>query len=371
MQTRRCEGTGVLNSKQRVQAALKREPVDRVPIFMWFHPETCDRLAEELEIPPGRVAEAMGDDIRQAWVHNNHAMEGVQHARDGEGHTDAWGIRWVKEGPFNQIEHSPLAGADEATLRAYEYPYDRIDELMANMDPVVAQAQEYFIGADVSPCLFEMVNRLRGMEGTLMDLAGDPAVSEHMLEAAGAFALRVSRESCERFPLDWLWTGDDVGGQQGMMMSPACWRELIKPKLSAIFEVGTSHGLWVAYHSCGAVRPIIPDLIEIGLNVLNPIQCNCPGMDPLELKREFGRELAFMGGVDTQGVLLNGSADEVRRATGRLLEGMTADGGGYILAASHTVPPETPLANIFAMYEVAGLSPAAIHDRAADIRRGI
>jgi uroporphyrinogen decarboxylase len=91
-------------------------------------------------------------------------------------------------------------------------------------------------------------------------------------------------------------------------------------------------------------------------------------MDPLELKREFGQALSFMGGVDTQGLLPNGSVSDVRRATARLLEGMTADGGGYILAASHTISPETPDENIFAMYEVAGITREEIYDRAAEIR---
>jgi uroporphyrinogen decarboxylase len=102
--------------------------------------------------------------------------------------------------------------------------------------------------------------------------------------------------------------------------------------------------------------------------VLNPVQCNCPGMDPLELKREFGRHLTFMGGVDTQGLLPYGTADDVTRATSRLLQGMTEDGGGYILAASHTIPPETPDGNIFAMYAEAGVSRQEIFDRAAAIR---
>jgi len=134
--------------------------------------------------------------------------------------------------------------------------------------------------------------------------------------------------------------------------------------------VGKAHGLPVAYHSCGAVRPIIPGLIEIGVDVLNPVQCKCPGMDPIDLKREFGSDLAFMGGVDTQELLPQGTAAEVRNATARLIEGMTSDGGGYILAASHTVPPDTPVDNIFAMYEAAGVSRQEIFDHAAQIRKG-
>ena len=357
-----------MTPKERVHAALQRQPVDRVPIFMWLHPDTALCLADLLEIPAARLSEAMGDDVRQTWVSNNHAMEGVVHEREGDSHVDDWGVEWVKVGPFNQIRRSPLQDASPEQIRDYRFPRDRIDTLLRNMEPVVALADRYFVGCDVSPCLFEMVCRLRGMEHAALDLAADPAQIRSLLERAADFCLTVSHAACQRFPLDWFWTGDDVGGQQAMIMSPQRWRELIRPHLERIFAVGKDHHLWVAYHSCGAIRPIIPDLIEIGLDVLNPVQCNCPGMNPIQLKREFGAQLSFMGGVDTQDLLPNGTADEVRRQTERLLEAMTADGGGYILAASHAVPPETPVENIFSMYAAAGVSREEIADRAAAIR---
>lgn len=359
-----------MNSKQRVRAALRREPVDRVPIFMWFHPDTAAALAALLEVPVSRVADAMGNDVSQTWVSNNYAMEGITHERDGEGHSDYWGVRWVKEGPFNQIVGFPLANATRDEALAYRFPYEQTDALMEQMAPVVARSADTYIGCDVSPCVFEMTWRLRGLEATVMEIAGDPDLARELFRRSADYCVHLSQVACERFPLDWLWTGDDVASQLSLVMSPRTWRDMIKPELARIFAVGIAHGLPIAYHSCGAVRPIIPDLIEIGLDVLNPIQCNCPGMDPLELKRDFGRDLAFMGGVDTQGVLPNGSAAEVRRATERLIDGMTADGGGYILAASHTIPPETPMENVFAMYEVAGLTRSAILDRAAAIRAG-
>jgi uroporphyrinogen decarboxylase len=106
----------------------------------------------------------------------------------------------------------------------------------------------------------------------------------------------------------------------------------------------------------------------MGLDVLNPVQGTCPGMNPAELKREFGKDLTFMGGIDTQNFLPNGTTDEVLKETIRFLETMTADGGGYILAASHTIPPETPVDNIFALYEAAGLSCEEIFDNASKIR---
>ena len=199
-------------------------------------------------------------------------------------------------------------------------------------------------------------------------MAAEPELTGEMFGRCADFAVQLSEAACRRFPLDWLWTGDDVASQRSLLMSPERWRAMIKPHLARVFAVGKAHGLWVAYHCCGALRPIIGDLVEMGLDVLNPIQCNCPGMDPIELKREFGARLSFMGGVDTQELLPHGTAAEVRRATRRLIDGMTSDGGGYILAASHTIPPETPMENIFAMYAEAGLEREAIFDRAAAAR---
>jgi uroporphyrinogen decarboxylase len=360
-----------MTSKERVYRALQRQPVDRVPIFMWYHPQTRQRLARLLEIPAPYVSAAMGDDIRQAWVSNNHPMEGIVHEHDGESHVDDWGIEWTRIDGFNQISRYPLAHADEGQLRQHRFPFDRIGPLADLMQPVMQYAADYFVGCDVSPCVFEMWWRLRGMEQTLMEMALCPRLTQEMMRRSTEFSIALSEAACRRFDLDWLWLGDDAGGQRSLLMSPRTWREMVKPLLQQNVAVGRRHSLWVAFHSCGAIRPIIGDLIEIGVDVLNPIQCKCPGMDALELKQEFGRDLAFMGGVDTQGVLPHGAVDEVRRATARLIEGMTADGGGYILAASHTVPPETPDENIFAMYQEAGITRQEIFDKAAALRRSL
>ena len=357
-----------MNSRERVAGALAKHPVDRVPVFMWFHPSTAEKLAGLLEIPVAFLGEAMGNDIQQTWVNNNYAMEGIVHETDGESHTDWWGITWTKQYGFNQIARSPLAGAAREAVLGYTLPCDRQDALLALMEPVARGRGATYLGCDVSPCAFELYWRLRGMEDAMLDIAGDPELAGEMFGRCADFAIALAEQACTRFPLDWLWTGDDVAGQQRMMLSPRAWRALIKPHLARVFAVGKAHGLPVAFHCCGALRPIIPDLIEIGMDVLNPVQSNCPGMDPLELKQEFGSRTAFMGGVDTQDLLPNGSALQVRRATERLLAGMTADGGGYILAASHTISPETPDENIFAMYEAASISRQEILDRAAGIR---
>lgn len=358
-----------MRSKDRVHLALNKKPIDRVPIFMWYHPQTTKRLAKLLDIPAKYVPVAMGDDIRQAWVSNNYAMEGIVHEHDGESHVDDWGIEWTRTDGFNQISKYPLARAGERQLLGYEYPFDRIEPLVDLMKPVMEFKDHYFVGCDVSPCVFEMYWRLRGMEKTLLEMTLNRDLTLEMFRRAAEFSVALSETACERFELDWLWLGDDAAGQQSMLMSPETWRRMIKPLLKQNADVGKRYGLYVAFHSCGAIRPIIGDLIEIGVDIINPIQCNCPGMNPLDLKKEFGNDLAFMGGVDTQGVLPNGTAADVRRATAELLGGMTADGGGYILAASHTVPPETPDDNIFAMYDEAGIAKEEILDRAAQIRK--
>ena len=358
-----------MNSKERVSAALRHQPVDRVPVFMWFHPDTALHLAKLLELPAELVGDAMGNDVHQTWVNNNFAMEGITHAHDGETHVDDWGITWTRGYSFNQISHYPLSNATKEQMLAYQFPVAKIDEYLDRMQPLVDTSADYFLGCDISPCAFEMLWRLRGMQATMLDMADDPEFARSMLNRCMDFAIQLGAAACDRFPLDWLWAGDDVAAQSGMMISPKSWRNLIKPGLQRVFDVGKSRGLWLAFHCCGGLRPIIPDLIEIGLDVLNPIQGNCPGMDPINLKKEFGDKLAFMGGVDTQNLLPYASVSQVRRATAELIQGMTADGGGYILAASHTIPPETPDENIFAMYAEAGISRAEIFDHAAQIRK--
>jgi uroporphyrinogen decarboxylase len=344
-----------MTSRERVRGAMRRTPIDRLPIFMWFHPATTQRLSAAFGVPAETIARFMGNDVAQTWVGNNAAMEGIVHEYEGETHTDHWGITWVKEGPFNQVLHSPLATADADACRSYTFPHDAIPSLVGLMDAAAGGEQDMFLGCDVSPCLFEFLCRLQGMERATEDLAADPSTTSMLLEKAADFGVALARAACARYPLDWLWTGDDVAGQTAMIMSPAVWRRMIKPHLARIVAVGKEHGVPVAYHCCGAVRPIIPDLIEIGIDVLNPVQTTCPGMDPVELKNEYGRDLTFMGGIDTVSLLPHGTPAEVYDATRRLIDVLARD-GGYILSASHTVPPETPIENILAMYRAAGRS---------------
>ncbi len=357
-----------MTSRERVYNALQKKPVDRVPVYMWYHPSTRRRLARRLEIPEEYVAVVLGDDIKQTWTHNNYAMENVPLV-EGEIYKDEWGLEWISQGDFNQIHTYPLVHATDEAIMEYQFPYDQIEKLNDFMIPVIENRGDYFIGCDISPCVFEMYWRLRGLENTMFDLIGKSECTMKLLQDCTDFSVALAESAMEKYDLDWVWTGDDAGSQDNMLMSPQMWRELIKPGLKKIFDIIRGRNKIVAFHSCGAIHPIIEDLIEIGIDVLNPIQPNCPDMDPLELKKEYVADIAFMGGVDRQDVIPKGSVDEVYRATRQRVEGVTSDGGGYILAAAHTVPPETPDENIFAMYEAVGISKEAIFDMAADIRQ--
>ncbi|MDX1285205.1 MAG: uroporphyrinogen decarboxylase family protein, partial [Draconibacterium sp.] len=267
-----------MNHKQRVHAALKREQTDRVPVWMWFHPGTAKRMCEILEIPDFCLDEALGHDIKQTWISNNYAMEGIVHEKEGDTHTDYWGIEWIKIGEFNQIKSFPLENAEKEEIKKYRYPYDKTNELLNLMKPVTKYQENYFIGCDISPSLFEMIWRLRGMEQSIYDIVLDRELFQTMINQAADFNLHLAKQAINSFDLDWLWSGDDVAGKENLIMSPEDWREMIKPRLKEIFDVGKSNGLWMAHHCCGALHPIIPDLIEMGLDVLNPVQCDCVGM---------------------------------------------------------------------------------------------
>ena len=144
-----------MNGKQRVYAALRRQPADRIPIFMWFQPGTRRLLAEAFEVPPQCVDAVLGNNVRMTWVNNNYCMEGIVHQRDGQSHVDPWGIRWVKEGPFNQIAHFPLAGASAEELLDYRFPRQCQEEFFARMAPLVAAGRRVF------PRLQRLAQRVR------------------------------------------------------------------------------------------------------------------------------------------------------------------------------------------------------------------
>ena len=151
--------------------------------------------------------------------------------------------------------------------------------------------------------------------------------------------------------IDIICVQDDVGMQTGPMIGPDMYRRFIKPYHKRIFEAAHRHGAKVMNHSCGAVTEFIPDFIEIGTDILDPVQTTAAGMDPARLKREFGKDICFHGGIDTQGVLAMGSPDDVCRQIDRLVEDFGATEGGFIMAPAHYLQADAPWENVMAVFD--------------------
>ncbi|RPH97545.1 MAG: hypothetical protein EHM72_13495, partial [Calditrichaeota bacterium] len=155
-----------------------------------------------------------------------------------------------------------------------------------------------------------------------------------------------------RMGVDVIWCGDDFGGQNGMIMSPELWREIFKPRIRTIFEAfrRENPNVKIAWHSCGSILPIIPDFIEIGLDILNPLQPLARDMDPLFLKRKFGRDLIFFGGIDVQELLPYGHPQQIKDQVRHCIK-VLGENGGYIVAPAHNIQNDTPVENVLAMFE--------------------
>jgi uroporphyrinogen decarboxylase len=163
------------------------------------------------------------------------------------------------------------------------------------------------------------------------------------------FPLGAARKYAE-LGADMIWFGDDISSQQGMILSPAMWREFLKPRYSTLFAETkkAKPDVKIAYHSCGNCTAILDDLVEVGLDVLNPLQPMA--INPFEIKKRYGKRLALFGGLCVQHVMPHGTPDEVRAAA-RKLKAECGAGGGYILAPAHHIQADTPLGNIRAFYE--------------------
>ena len=275
---------------------------------------------------------------------------------DGEWE-DVWGVRYRSMpnrygGVHHDVIVSPLAGATSvAEVEKYSWP--SVDDCYSFTEIAArckslreyalfgGYAHFYCPGAD-----------LRSYATWLMDLAECSALAEAILAKFEEFWLQFSERVYAEAggKLDIFFMADDYGMQSQMLMSPSCWRRVFKPVVKRFMDWAHARGMRTMLHSCGSIRPIIPDLIECGVDILDPVQPLAAGMNPYELKREFGRDLCFHGAVDIQQLLPHGSADEVRDEVRRLTEVLGSD-GGYILCPAHVVQADVPLENILAVYE--------------------
>jgi len=202
--------------------------------------------------------------------------------------------------------------------------------------------------------VFEICCLLRGMDQFMIDLALDPGFAAALLDRVADGLLELARQTLAAGGGAYAFYeyNDDIGSQRTLMMSPRMWREFIKPRMASFCTLIHAFGAKVRYHSCGSIRPVIPDLIEIGVDILNPIQPLARDMEPVSLKAEFGDHLCFDGGIDTQHLLPAGTPGEVRAEVRRMIDNVGRN-GGYILAGSHTLQADVPVANLVALVEEA------------------
>jgi uroporphyrinogen decarboxylase len=202
--------------------------------------------------------------------------------------------------------------------------------------------------------IFETSWYMRGFERMLMDLVVNPELADAILGRVTDFFVEHFRRILERARgrVDLVFTADDIGGQEGLLMSPATWEERIKPFHARLNRVIHEFGTRVIYHTDGSVMPAVPGLIDMGIDVLQALQFDAKGMDPLELKEKFGDRLSFQGGVSVQKTLPFGTVADVRREVADRIR-VLARGGGYIFGPSHWIQSGTPPENVTAMFDAA------------------
>ena len=260
---------------------------------------------------------------------------------------DEFGVGWST----NKIDRgSPINPCLlEASLTGYTFPDPTRISRFEGLDIWCENNKENFTIIWVGD-LWERAVFMRGMEELLLDLYLNTGFVRSLLRNLTDYILETMKILFERFEFDAVALSDDYGMQKSMMMSPDSWREFIKPCLSEIYSYAKKHGRKVFHHSCGYIYPIIGDLIDAGLDILHPVQPET--MDIYLLKREFGNDLTFNGGINTQQLLPYGTETEIRSGVRRLKEEM-GKGGGYVLEPGITILADVPIKNIVAMIDEA------------------
>jgi len=331
-----------LTYKERMRSAIRYEAVDRLPTQINYTRAMGEELAAHFRIPPEQLPARL--DNHMIRVDITHPQR-----RSPEGRTmyDWWGVGFSteEEGYFTTL--NPLADAKD--LDRFPWPDPEQPDLLAGAARMIeADAGEHFITCNLGFCLFERAWALRGFETFLLDMVLDPSFAEELLERITAIQLVLICRFIN-LGMDGGYFGDDYGAQANLLFSPKTWRQMIKPRLARMFQPFLDAGLPVIMHSDGRIAAILPDLVEIGLTVLNPVQPEV--MDHQWLRQTFGQNLAYYGGISTQTVLPNGSPDEIKAAVLACTDALAPDGTGLVLAPSHRMMSDIPMANVDALLE--------------------
>jgi uroporphyrinogen decarboxylase len=347
-----------MNSRERVLTALDHTEPDCVPVDLWFTSEIEALLSARCAgLRASELRVALGHDLLMTSSPNIGASYEV--AGMEPEYVCAWGVRWrwvtnAEGGRYTEAVGHPLA--DARAISSYSLPHPLGGGNAAiyaeARDLVARYGQTHAIFGSLYQTVFEAAWLLRGMQALLGDMATNKDFAHELFERLTLYSI-VAGQALVSTGVDVVWLGDDFGTQERMLISPRMWREFIKERYARIIATlkACDPRLKIAYHCDGYIEPIIPDLIEIGLDVLNPVQPL--SMDPARLKRRYGQQLSFWGTVDVQRTFPFGTPQEVEAEVRERLR-TVAPGGGLILCSAHRVQPGTPLANIEAYYRAAG-----------------
>lgn len=342
---------------ERVEMALAHREPDRVPFDFWAVPEVWDQLRAALDVDDETVLRLLGVDCRMVTA--RYVGSQARELPDGT-YICPWGThrrRVAHEyGTYDEYASHPLADAETAAdVLNWDWPspddwdVSGVLEQCERLNAGVRYHLRYEVGG-----IFEWSWALRGFERFLLDLVEKPALACAIMDCFTDIYIEntVRVIGAAAGLLDMVYTYDDVGIQEGLLMSPRMWRECILPRhqrLNAAIR-GANYPVKIMYHSCGAVFPLIGAFAdEMGIDVLNPLQPRAAGMDMTRIKDEFGGRLAFHGAVDIQRTLPYGAPAKVRAEVRELCR-VLGRSGGYVCASAHYIQADTPLENIVAMY---------------------
>lgn len=339
-----------MSPRERWTAVLSGKTPDRVPMDYWATSEATKKLLDH-----------MGCDFQTALkrLHIDLPLSvGGRYVGpkppDGE---DIWGVRRKSvdygTGVYDEVVNAPLATYQSVEEIEANYRWPEPNQWDYSHIPEQVKGQEHrpIKGGGSEPFLLYKV--LRGEEQAFIDLVENPEIVHYCLNKLFELAYQNTLRIYEAIPglVTFSYVAEDLGGQTCLMYSPRQIREFLFPRMKRMMELAKSHGVYVFTHSDGSVREIIPELIELGMDVLNPIQWRCPGMEREGLKADFGDKIKFHGAVDNQQTLPFGTVEDVRQEVIDNYE-ILGKGGGYILAPCHNIQAVGPAENVVAMYEI-------------------
>lgn len=356
-----------MEQRERTLSAINHIQPDRPPVYVSLTPQIAKILSDSLYLPYEEPIDAMesarishmelltkmGVDIVAIAPTAPHG--GATITLPNGNLKNEWGMISRNIGIYSEFVDYPLANASLVQdILNYPFPdpnaFGRFD---IAVDMMKTYGNKYAVIGDVETMFFEMSWYLTGLEKFLMDMMLEEEYLGILMDKIMNYIIIAGKKLIE-MGVDILWCGDDFGSQQCMIIDPENWRSIFKPRIKYMFEEfrKARPDIKIAWHSCGSILPIIPDFIEIGLDILNPIQPLAKGMDPLFLKNTYGKDLVFFGGIDVQELLPNGSPQMVKDEIRRRID-ILGKGGGYILAPAHNIQPDTPIENIIAFFDAA------------------